>query len=330
MFFQEPLYGLLLLIIPIIVIYSKTRRRSGTIAYSRTSSFQRIGVSWRARLLPLLDALRVIVLVLVILGLMRPQKGLDEIRVTGEGVDIVLAIDVSTSMRAEDFEIDGKRQNRLYVVKEVVEEFIANRPGDRIGIVVFAGVPYTLSPLTWDHDWLIRQLDNVRTGMVEDGTAIGSAIVTALNRLKESDAKSKVVVLLTDGLNNAGDVPPETAAEAAKALGYKIYTIGAGTKGLAPYPVESFGRILYQDVKIDIDDELLESVAEATGGRYFRATDTDSLRSIYAEIDRLERTEIEMPKYMEYEELFRFFVIPAMILLVVEFILRETIFRRLP
>lgn len=330
MFFREPLYGLLLFIIPVIVIYSRSKRRSGTIAYSRTLSFQRTGASWRVRFLPALDVLRVIVLVLVILGLMRPQKGIDETRVTGEGIDIVLAIDVSTSMRAEDFEIDGKRQNRLYVVKEVVEEFITSRPGDRIGIVVFAGVPYTLSPLTWDHDWLIRQLDNVKTGMVEDGTAIGSALVTSLNRLKESDAKSKIVVLLTDGLNNAGNVPPETAAEAAKALGYRIYTIGAGTKGLAPYPVESFGRVIYQDIRIDIDEELLEAVAETTGGRYFRATDTDSLRNIYAEIDRLETTEIEMPKYMEYKELFRYFVIPAMIILVLEFILRETIFRRLP
>lgn len=330
MFFREPLYGLLLLIIPVIIIYSRVKRECGTVSYSKTSSFQKTGASWRVRFLPLLDALRVIALVLVILGLMRPEKGIEEVRVTGEGIDIVLAIDVSTSMRAEDFEVDGKRQNRLYVVKEVVEEFITNRPGDRIGIVVFAGVPYTLSPLTWDHDWLIRQLDNVKTGMVEDGTAIGSALVTSLNKLKESDAKSKVVILLTDGLNNAGSVPPETAAEAAKALGHKVYTIGAGTKGLAPYPVESFGRVFYQDVKIDIDEELLQAIAETTGGKYFRATDTDSLRSIYAEIDRLETTEIEMPKYMEYKELFRYFVIPAMIILVLEFILRETIFRRLP
>lgn len=330
MFFREPLYGLLLLIIPVIMIYCKARRRHGTIAYSETKGLERLGTSWRVRLMPVLDVLRVLALVLVVLGLMRPQKGLHEVRVTGEGIDIVLAIDVSTSMRAEDFEIDGKRENRLNVVKKVVEEFIENRPGDRIGIVVFAGVPYTLSPLTWDHDWLIRQLQNVETGMVEDGTAIGTALVTALNRLKESDAKSKVVILLTDGVNNAGDVPPETAAEAAKALGYKVYTIGAGTKGLVPYPVESFGRIIYQNVRIDIDDELLEEVAETTGGKYFRATDTDSLRSIYAEIDKLERSEIEMPKYMEYEELFRYFVIPAMILLVLEFILRETVFRRLP
>lgn len=330
MFFREPLYGLLFLLIPAILIYSKSKRRSGALTYSKIPGSGQSGASWRVRFLPALDVVWTIILILVILGLMRPQKGLGEIRVTGEGVDIVLAIDVSTSMRAEDFSIDGQRRNRLDVVKEVVKEFISNRFGDRIGVVVFAGEPYTLSPLTWDHDWLIRQLDNVKTGMVEDGTAIGSALITACNRLKNFEAESKMIVLLTDGVNNAGDVSPETAAEVAKTLGYKVYTIGAGTKGPVPYPVESFGRTIYQNVQIDIDDELLEMVAETTGGKYFRATDTKSLQNIYAEIDRLEKTELEMSKFTKYEDLYVFFIIPALILLVVEIILRETVFRRLP
>ena len=255
---------------------------------------------------------------------MRPQKGLGKSALRRSRHRL---IDVHQHAGGR---FQSRQKEQLDVVKEVVKEFISNRFGDRIGVVVFAGEPYTLSPLTWDHDWLIRQLDNVKTGMVEDGTAIGSALITACNRLKNFEAESKMIVLLTDGVNNAGDVSPETAAEVAKTLGYKVYTIGAGTKGPVPYPVESFGRTIYQNVQIDIDDELLEMVAETTGGKYFRATDTKSLQNIYAEIDRLEKTELEMSKFTKYEDLYVFFIIPALILLVVEIILRETVFRRLP
>jgi Ca-activated chloride channel family protein len=243
----------------------------------------------------------------------------------------VLAVDTSTSMLAEDFELGGERENRLVVVKEVMKDFISNRHSDRIGIVAFASGAYTVSPLTLDYGWLIQNLDRVKIGMIEDGTAVGLGVSSALNRLKDTEAKGKVVIVLTDGRNNAGNISPLMAAEAAKALNIKVYTIGAGTKGLAPYPAKDFfGNTVYRQVKIEIDEETLKRIANATDARYFRATDTKSLRSIYDEIDKLETTPIEEKGYTEYKELFHLFLIPGLVLLMLEVILKNTVLRRIP
>ena len=275
--------------------------------------------------------MRCIVILLIAIGLARPQKGVEESKLVGEGIDIVLVIDVSGSMRAEDFQIAGESYNRLHVVKAVVKDFIKGRSNDRIGIVVFAGRPYTLCPLTLDYGWLIQNLDRAKIGMLEDGTAIGTAIATGCNRLRESSADSKVLILLTDGRNNTGRISPETAANLAKTLNVKIYTIGAGTKGMAPYPSRDlFGNKIYQPVKIEIDDESLTQVAQETGGRYFRATDTENLRQIYDDIDKMEKTEIETPQYLEYKEFYPYFLIPALIGFLAELALANTRLRRLP
>lgn len=331
MMMRSPLFLLLIPLLIALFWYVEKRKGEGAFSYSSLRRLRFSPPSWRVRLFPLLRWGRIIALLLIILALARPVSGVKRSKVTGEGVDIILAIDVSTSMLAEDFSVEGKRQNRLYVVKQVVEGFIKGRTPDRIGIVVFAGRPYTLSPLTWDHDWLLTQLEEVEIGMIEDGTAIGSALTTAINRLRDSDAKSKVVILLTDGRNNAGNVPPETAADAAKALGIKVYTIGAGSKGPVPYPVkDAFGNLFYSQIQIDIDEELLKGIADVTGGKYFRATDTASLRRIYEEIDEMEKTRIEMEYYFEYNELYTYFLLPATAILFLEAILRNTLMRTFP
>lgn len=278
-----------------------------------------------------LTALRIAAAALVITALARPQAMAEKQTAASEGIDIVLALDVSTSMLAEDFTFGGQRQNRLYVVKRVVEDFIKGRRNDRIGMTAFAGRAYTVCPLTLDYNWLINNLDRVKIGMVEDGTAIGSAIATSLNRLRQPGAKSRVLILLTDGRNNAGNISPKTAAHAAGALGVKIYAIGAGTKGLAPYPVEDFfGNRVYQPIRIDIDDQGLAEVAKISGGEYFRATDTESLKRIYANIDRMEKTPVEESGYTEYKELFPIFLLPAFGALLLEIVLSQTYLRRIP
>ena len=275
--------------------------------------------------------LRMFALLLIIVALSRPQFMLQESKIESEGIDIVLAIDTSTSMLAEDFELGGKRENRLEVVKEVVREFITQRNSDRIGIVAFASRAYTVSPLTLDYGWLMQSLERVKIGMIEDGTAIGSGLSSALNRLKDTTAKGKVVILLTDGRNNAGRISPITAAEAAAALDIKAYTIGAGTKGLAPYPAQDlFGNKVYRQVSIEIDEQILRKIAENTGAQYFRATDTESLKAIYESIDTLEKTTIEETGYREYKELFHLFLIPGLVLLLLEIVLKKSLLRSLP
>jgi len=267
----------------------------------------------------------------ILLALARPQFPMEQSKIKTEGIDIVLLVDVSTSMLAEDFELDGRRVNRLEVAKDVVKDFIDGRPNDRIGIVAFAGRAYTVCPLTLDHNWLLQNLDRVKIAMVEDGTAVGSGIASALNRVKDANAKSKVIILLTDGVNNAGKISPITAAEAAKTLGIKVYAIGAGTDGLAPYPVRDFfGNTVYQPIKIEIDEATLKKIAQETNAKYFRATDTESLKHIYREIDKLEKTAIEEKGYVEYKELFPMFLIPGLILLLLEVLLTNTFLRRIP
>jgi Ca-activated chloride channel family protein len=234
-------------------------------------------------------------------------------------------------MEALDFKVDGEPVNRLDVVKSVVSKFIDARPNDRIGLVGFAGAPYLVSPLTLDHDWLQQNLDRVKIGSVEDGTAIGSALATSVNRLREQPSKSKIVVLLTDGQNNAGKVMPETAAQAAKALGVKVYTIAAGVRGEAPIPVtDAFGNKRLAMAQVDVDEETLKKIAAETGGKFFRATDTQSLKNIYVEIDRLEKTTHQLKKFEHHTELFAWAIVPALALLGTGISLGHTRFRRLP
>jgi Ca-activated chloride channel family protein len=279
----------------------------------------------------ILGVLRGLALVLLAIALARPQAGTAATKVHREGVDVVLAVDVSGSMLAEDFTLGSNRASRVDAVKAVVKEFVAARPEDRIGLVLFAARPYTQCPLTLDHGWLLQNLDRATVGMIEDGTAVGSALATAVNRLRASTAKSKFVILLTDGQQNAGRITPQTAAEAATALGVKVYTVGAGTRGLAPYPVQDpFGNKVYRPMPVDIDEDTLKKVAAATGARYFRATDTQSLRDVYAEIDRSEKTPFEAPQYLDYRELYPWLLWPAIGLLLLEVGLAETVLRKLP
>jgi Ca-activated chloride channel family protein len=263
----------------------------------------------------------------------RPQTGRTQTQVRTEGIDIVLVVDTSGSMRALDLDADrqiARRRNRLEVVKDVVESFVGKRDNDQIGIVVFGSEAFTQCPLTLDHGIVGTFLERLEIGMAGDATAIGSALGTAVKRLKESQAKSKVVILLTDGRSNAGSLSPLKAAEVAATFGIKVYTIGAGTRGKAPFIVDSFfgQRVVYESV--EIDEETLRRIAETTGGQYFRAEDSGALEAIYDQIDQLEKTEIEMHSYMEYNERFRWFVIPALILLLAEIVLLGTRFRKLP
>ena len=329
--FANPGWLWLLLLLPVLAILRGRSGRAVALRLPSVSDARGVGGRPRSRVGGLLLSLLFLGLALTIVALARPQLGKGRTEIETSGIDIMLAIDVSGSMQAMDFEIKGERMNRLEVVKSVVEDFVSERPGDRIGMVGFAGRPYLVSPLTQDHDWLKNRLKEVQIGRVEDGTAIGSAIASSVNHLRDSDAKSRIMVLLTDGVNNSGAANPVTAAEAAKTLGIKIYTIGAGTQGQAPMPVrDMFGRTRMQMVPVEIDEESLREIAKLTGGQYFRATDTDSLVKIYEEINELEKTKRTMKKYEDYEELFLFALLPGLGLILVERILSETRYRHLP
>ncbi len=314
-----------------LVIFARHKGRRPAFHFPSGSLVAGIAPTFRVRLSKGIFLIRIAALILIITALCRPQEMIEESIIETEGIDIILTVDTSTSMLAEDFELEDGRANRLKAVKEVMKEFIENRTSDRIGIVAFAAKAYTVSPLTLDYGWLIQNLDRVEIGMIEDGTAIGSSLTSSLNRLNKTEAKSKVVILLTDGVNNRGKIAPLVAAEAAGALDIKVYTIGAGTKGYAPVPARDlFGRRIYQQQKVVIDEDTLKSIAEKTGAKYFRATDTESLRAVYSEIDQLETTPIEEQGYVEYKELFHLFLIPGLILLLLEIILNNTLLRRIP
>ena len=329
--FANPAWLWLLLLLPVLAILRGRSGRAVALRLPSVSDARGVGGRPRSRVGGLLLSLLFLGLALTIVALARPQLGKGRTEIETSGIDIMLAIDVSGSMQAMDFEIKGERMNRLEVVKSVVEDFVSERPGDRIGMVGFAGRPYLVSPLTQDHDWLKNRLKEVQIGRVEDGTAIGSAIASSVNHLRDSRAKSGIMVLLTDGVNNSGAANPVTAAEAAKTLGIKIYTIGAGTQGEAPMPMrDMFGRTRMQMVPVEIDEESLREIAKLTGGQYFRATDTDSLVKIYEEINELEKTKRTMKKYEDYEELFLFALLPGLGLILVERVLSETRFRHLP
>ncbi len=275
--------------------------------------------------------LRALGVALLVLALARPQQGLGAAEVETSGIDILLAIDVSGSMRALDFAQRNQQISRLDAVRDVVKDFIGARPGDRMGLVAFAGRPYLVSPLTLDHDWLLQNLDRLQIGLVEDGTAIGSALAAGTNRLRDREARSRIVILLTDGVNNAGKISPEMAAEAARALGLKVYTILAGTGGEVPIPsTDRFGRQRIVTARVDVDEETLARVAEVTGGRFFRATDVDSLAQIYEEIDAMETTTETLERFESYRELYPWLVLAGLLVLAAERFLAETRLRRLP
>ena len=330
--FANPQLLWLLVLLPLLAaIRGRTGQSAAALLYPAADLVRTAGrpvksAAGRARLL-----LRLLALALLIVALARPQQGLGTAEVETSGIDIVLAIDVSGSMRALDFELDGERADRLQVVKSVVQRFVEARKEDRLGIVGFAGRPYLVSPLTLDHDWLAQNLDRVRIGLIEDGTAVGSAIAASVNRLREQKAKSKVVILLTDGVNNAGKVAPLTAAEAARALGIKVYTIAAGTQGEAPMPVtDRFGNERVVMAPVEVDEDTLRKVAEITSGAFFRATDTATLEGIYAQIDRLERTTETVKRYEQYRELFVWPLLLCLLVLALELLLAETRLRSLP
>jgi Ca-activated chloride channel family protein len=322
---------LLVALVPLFFWWRRRRQQSAALRYPSLDVFRAIAHSglgpWR-RVLPVL---RFGVLLLLLGAMTRPQFGQAEATRSGLGIDIMLAVDISSSMLAEDFTLQGERANRVDVVKSVVEDFVSRRAGDRIGLLLFGARPYTQCPLTLDHGWLLQNLRRAEVGMIEDGTAIGSALAVSASRLQRSDARSKVLILLTDGQNNAGKISPVTAADAVAALGIKVYTIGAGTRGLAPYPAQDFfGNRIYRPVSVDIDEDTLKQIAEKTGGAYFRATDTESLQKVYEEIDLMERTEFSAPRYVDYEELYPWLVVPAFFLLVAEVSLGATLLRKLP
>lgn len=327
----HPWFLSLLLLLPLMALWKGRTGRPLAIRMPSTDDALHAGARTRSRAGALFLFLGLLSFALLIVAFSRPRlvKGTTEIQ--SSGIDIMLTLDVSGSMEALDFKLEGKQSNRLEVVKNVVAKFVSQRANDRIGMVAFAGRPYLAAPLTHDQEWIIKRLGDVQIGQVEDGTAIGSAIASSVDHLRDSDAKSRIVILLTDGVNTSGSVNPLTAAEAAKAMGIKVYTIGAGTNGEAPYPVRDFlGRTHLQNMKVEIDEKLLADIAETTGGTSFRATDTDSLEKIYDVINQLETTTRNHKQYEDYDELYLYFLVPGIFLLLLECVLGQTIFRRLP
>jgi Ca-activated chloride channel homolog len=329
--FAHPWLLLLLLLVPVIAWLKGRRGQQAAFLYSSVQLVKSVIGFQRSAAGFILPKLRWLALILLIIGLARPQQFEGETQIKATGIDIVVALDLSKSMAAEDFEVNGQRVNRLDIAKSVLEGFIEKRPGDRIGLVAFAGRAYIASPMTLDHDFLLQNLRRLNMNTIEDGTAIGSGLSASLNRLRDLDSKSKIVILMTDGQNNSGKIPPLTAAEAAETIGIKVYTIGVGTRGKAPMPyTDVFGQRRYQLVDVSIDEETLTEIANRTGGKYYRAGNTEELATIYDEIDQLEKTEIEVKKYQQYAELFPWFVLPALGLLLLETLLAHTIWRRLP
>src|SRR3954462_2511703 len=306
--FAHPWLLLLLLTIPLLAWLRGKRGPAAALTYSSTASLRAIGKQSAARAGKILRALLLLSLAFFVIALARPQLGKSLTQIEASGIDIMLVLDVSGSMLIKDFTIGGERATRVDTIREVTRKFIEGRPNDRIGIIAFAGRPYVVSPMTLDHDWLLQNLDRVRIGLVEDGTAIGSAAAAAANRLNDKGSKSRAIVLLTDGENNAGKIPPTTAAEAIKALKIHFYAIGAGINGVAPGPVpdrrggfitDLSGNLLYQNQPVHFNDTGLKEVARIAEGKFYRATDTRSLEEIYAEIDKLEKSTVSVKKYQE-------------------------------
>lgn len=319
-------FWLLLLPLAILIWWSfKQRSQFAILQFSTLESSKAMPFNIKGFAKNWLFVLRVISLALLIVAMARPQSTLKEENINTEGIDIVVAIDISSSMLARDF-----KPNRLEACKEVAADFIDARKQDRIGLVVFAGESFTQTPITTDHKVLKAQLAALKDGMVEDGTAIGMGLATAVNRLKESDAQSKVIILLTDGVNNSGSIDPVTAADIAKQFGCRVYTIGVGTIGQAPFPFVFGGKTVYRNVEVEIDEELLKQIADKTGGNYYRATSNEKLQEIYAEIDRLEKTKIEVATLQRVSEEFYPLLFFAGLLLMLELLFRYLILRSIP
>ncbi len=327
--FADPYYFVLMLLIPVLVYWylSQHTKREGTVRFSNLLVLKKLKASKKQKLRHSLFILRILAITLVVIALARPRASFKEEEIETEGIDIVIALDVSSSMRAEDF----KPANRLEAAKIVAKDFINGRTNDRIGMVVFSGRSYTQAPLTLDYGILLSFIEDIHIGMIEDGTAIGMAIATCVNRLRDSKAKSKVVILLTDGRNNRGELDPITASQLAGAMDVKIYTIGMGKRGQAMYPVNDPIRgKYYVPMDVQIDEPMLQQIATNTNGNYFRATDEKKLEEIFVEIGELEKTKIEVKEYTRYSELFIWFVIPAAFFFLIEVLLANTYFRKIP
>ncbi len=325
--FLHPHFFYLLGVIPVLVTWYVFRLRKGSPAIKHTSLdvFEGYRPTMRQRLLHLPFALRMLCLVFLIIALARPQSSSQGKNFSTEGIDIIISFDVSGSMLAEDF-----KPNRIEAAKRVAMDFIDGRPSDRIGLVIFGGESFTQCPLTTDHAVLKNLLSSVRNDLLVDGTALGEGLATAITRIKDSQAKSKVIILMTDGVNNAGSVAPSTAAEIAEAFHIRVYTIGVGTMGTAPYPFKTPFGTQYQQIEVQIDEKTMEEIAESTGGKYFRATNNSKLKKIYEEIDRMEKTKTNVTEFSHKSEEFLLYALIAAAFLAVELLLRYTVFKSLP
>ncbi len=332
MTFGHPYLLLLLLLLPVLGWLKGKQGKPPAFVYSSVQLVRGILNVTRTRSGAFLVALRWLILALLIIALAQPRLTKSETKINASGVDIAVALDMSGSMASEDFEVGNGRLSRLAMAKAVLKKFIDKRPADRIGIVAFATQAYIASPLTLDHDFLLENLARLELGTIDDSrTAIGSALSAAINRLRELKSKSKIVILMTDGQNNAGKVAPLTVAEAAQKLGIKVYTIGVGMRGMAPMPRYWGGRkVGYEMQPVDIDEDTLQKIADMTGGKYYRADNAKRFQDIYAEIDKLEKTEAEVKKFSHHDELFAWVISPGLGLLLLEVLLRHTIWRRLP
>jgi Ca-activated chloride channel family protein len=337
--FARPWLLLLLLAIPLLAYLRGKRGPAAALTFSSTSAFHAIGKQSAARAGKILRSLLLASLAIFVIALARPQLGKSLTQVEASGIDIMLVLDVSGSMLTKDFTIGGQEATRLDAVRAVTRQFIEARPNDRIGIIAFGTQPYVVSPMTLDHDWLLQNLDRVRIGLVEEETAIGLAMAAAGNRLNDKRSKSRAIVLLTDGDNNAGKISPNTAAEAVKALYIKFYAIGIGTNGIAPVPVPGAGGhaltdvdggIIYENAFVHFNEAGLKEVAKIAGGKFFRATDTKSLEQIYRDIDKLEKSTISVKKYQQYRDLFPLCLMSGCGLLLAQILLSQTIWKKLP
>jgi Ca-activated chloride channel family protein len=338
--FAHPWFLLGLVIVPVLAWMRGDRGGAPAVQFSSTDLLRSLGRVAESKAGNFLAALSFVGLASLIVALARPQGGKTTTEIQASGIDIMVLIDVSGSMLTEDYEMDGQRTNRQEAIRTVTKQFIEQRPNDRIGIIAFASRPYLVSPLTLDHDWLFQNLDRVKIGQVEDGTAIGSAIASGVNRLRDRASKSKVLILLTDGDSNCGKISPPTAAEAAKALSVKLYAIGAGTNGTAPVPVfdqrtgqpqvDENGHTVLQMEHVEFNEEGLKNVAQIAGGHYYRAADTNSLKGIFADIDKLEKSTVQYKRTQQYHDLFPWFLTTGFALVALEMVLGHTIWRRLP
>lgn len=338
--FAQPWLLLLLAAIPLLAYWRGKSGPAAALTFSSTAALRSLGKTSAARAGQFLRALLLLSLALFAIAMARPQLGKSLTQVEASGIDIMVVLDVSGSMLTKDFTIGGESATRIDAIREVTRKFIEGRPNDRIGIIAFAGRPYVVSPMTLDHDWLLKNLERIKIGLVEDGTAIGSGMAAAANRLNDKRSKSRVIVLLTDGENNTGKIPPNTAAEAIKALKIHFYAIGAGINGVAPTPVfnpqngkpmtDMFGNVVYQNQRVHFNEAGLKEVTRIADGQFFRATDTKSLEQIFGDIDKLEKTTVSVKKYQQYRDLFPACIMAGLGLLIAQLVLSQTIWKKLP